>query len=52
MHDHGHIFRVYLTELNRTLIVGLITVLHAEVKELDVKVDVGENQLECGNKLY
>lgn len=37
-------------EFNRTLIVSLITVLHAEVKELDVKVDIGENQLKCGNK--
>lgn len=28
-----------------TLIVGLVTVLHAEVEVLDVKVDIGENQL-------
>lgn len=28
-----------------TLVVGLVTVLHAEVEVLDVKVDIGENQL-------
>ena len=27
------------------MIVGLVTVLHAEVEELDIEVDIGENQL-------
>lgn len=33
-----------------TLVVSSIAVLHAEVKELDIEIDVGQNQLSSMNK--